>query len=105
MSFNANAPKEAKKAIKFLKFALFAFFALKFAIPNTEKGLGRFITPRLWKDTFQSPRQFPACQQHPPLADCTLQANIRPQADNGPLVGAAGMGFTQAQEVVELEVG
>ena len=35
----------------------------------------------------------------------TLQPNIRAQARNSPFVGTAGMLFTKAQVVVELQVG
>ena len=35
----------------------------------------------------------------------TFESDIRAEAGDGPFVGAAGMLFTQAQVIVELEVG
>jgi hypothetical protein len=57
------------------------------------------------KDGLQSPDQVAARQENPPLADDAFQADICPQADNGPLIRAAGVRFAQADAVTELEIG
>ena len=39
------------------------------------------------------------------FAYVTFQPNIRAEAHHGPFVGAAGMWFSQAQMIVQLQVG
>jgi len=53
----------------------------------------------------EPPHQLAAGEHHAPTAALALQADIRAEADDGPLVGAAGMGLSQAQVIVELQVG
>ena len=54
---------------------------------------------------FESFGKFAAGQHDASSAAFAFQANIRAQARDNPLVGAARMLFAQAQVIVELEVG
>lgn len=53
---------------------------------------------------FQAPQQLAAGEHHAPPAALAFQANVGAEAEDGPLIGAAGMGFAQAQMVVDLQV-
>ncbi len=59
----------------------------------------------LWQNRFNPPRQFAPRQHHAVTAAFAFQADVRAEAGDGPFVGAAGMRFAQAQEVVELQFG
>ena len=54
---------------------------------------------------FESLCKFAAREHDAPSAAFTFESNIRAETCDGPLVGAAGMLFTEAQVIVEVEVG
>ena len=47
--------------------------------------------------------KFTTGKHDPPAAAFTFQPNIRAQARDDPLIGAAGMLFAQAQVIVEMQ--
>jgi hypothetical protein len=49
--------------------------------------------------------KFASSKHNTPSATFTLESNIRAKTNHGPFIGAAGMLFTEAQVVVELQVG
>ena len=49
--------------------------------------------------------QFAPCQQDAPSAASAFEADIRAQACDSPFVGAARMLFSEAQVIVETQVG
>lgn len=53
---------------------------------------------------FQAPRQLAPGEQYAVLAGQAFQTNIRPKADNLPFISAAGMRFTQANDLTKLEI-
>jgi hypothetical protein len=54
---------------------------------------------------FEAPHQFTAGKHHAAAAAFAFEANIRAEADDDPIVGAAGMRLAQSQVIVELQVG
>jgi hypothetical protein len=56
------------------------------------------------KDHFEAAGQFTARQQHPMATGAAFEANICAQTGHIPLVPAAGVRFTQAKDVVQLQV-
>jgi hypothetical protein len=49
--------------------------------------------------------EFAPCEQDAPPTAFAFQSDVRAEADDGPFVGATGMLFTEAQVVVEAQVG
>ncbi len=54
---------------------------------------------------FESLGKFTPRKHNPPAAAFAFESDIRAQARDGPLVGAAGMLFSEAEMIVEAEVG
>lgn len=54
---------------------------------------------------FHALGEFAAGEHYPVSAALAFQADVRTQADHGPFVRAAGMRLSQAQMVIQLQVG
>ncbi len=54
---------------------------------------------------FESLGKFTPREHNPSAAAFAFEADIRTQTRNGPLIGAAGMLFSEAEMIVEMEVG
>jgi hypothetical protein len=59
----------------------------------------------LGKVGFQSLGKFAPCQQDAPPAAFAFEADIRAKTDNTPFVGTAWMLFSEAEMIVEPQVG
>ncbi len=59
----------------------------------------------LGKVRFEPFGKLPPCQQDSPPAACAFEPDICAQARDNPLEGTAGMLFSQAQVIVETQVG
>jgi hypothetical protein len=49
--------------------------------------------------------KFASCKHNTPPADFTFESDIRAETCDGPFIGAARMLFTEAQVIVEAQVG
>jgi hypothetical protein len=73
---------------------------------------GRDMVSRLWgfvlvlrQVGFESLRKFTPREHDAPAAAFALEADVRTQTRDGPLIGAARMLLSQAEMVVETQVG
>jgi hypothetical protein len=54
---------------------------------------------------FESLGKLTSREHNTPATAFAFEADIRTQACNGPLIGAAGMLFSEAEMIVQMEVG
>jgi Zn-dependent protease len=67
--------------------------------------MGRSLRIGSWQDYLDSAGQWAARQQNAPPATQALQPNIRAQAHNFPLIAPAWVRLSQAQNIVQLQIG